>query len=63
VRSFRLNFEVNALIFEGRAVAELKRSFEQDLAQSQLVDAERFHARSFWRRAAEGGARLLSPLL
>jgi cardiolipin synthase len=63
VRSFRLNFEVNALIYGGSAVADLKRSFEDDLALSQLVDAERFHARSFWRRAAEGGARLLSPIL
>jgi len=63
VRSFRLNFEVNALIYGGSAVADLKRSFENDLAESRLIDAKRFHARSFWRRAAEGGARLLSPLL
>ncbi len=63
VRSFRLNFEVNALLYGGNAVAELRRTFEDDLAQGQLVDAKLFHARSFWRRAAEGGARLLSPLL
>jgi cardiolipin synthase A/B len=63
VRSFRLNFEVNALIYGGGAVESLKRSFESDLAESELIDAKRFGTRSFWPRAAEGAARLLSPLL
>jgi cardiolipin synthase len=63
VRSFRLNFEINALIYGGSAVEALKRSFESDLAESERVDPERFRTRPFWWRAAEGSARLFSPLL
>jgi cardiolipin synthase len=63
VRSFRLNFEVNALLYGGPEVLQLADIFEQDLARSQRLDPIAFGQRSFWERAVEGGARLLSPIL
>ena len=63
VRSFRLNFEVNGLLYGGPEVERLSEAFERDLAVGQRLDPAHFRARSLWRRAAEGGARLLSPLL
>ncbi len=63
VRSFRLNFEVNGLIYGGPAVLRLAEIFEGDLAVSRRLDPEQFRRRSIWNRAAEGGARLLSPIL
>ncbi|MHB1846726.1 MAG: cardiolipin synthase [Deltaproteobacteria bacterium] len=63
VRSFRLNFEVNGLLYGGPAVARLQAIFETDLAAAARLDPDRFRRRSIWQKAAEGGARLLSPLL
>jgi cardiolipin synthase len=63
VRSFRLNFEVNALLYGQPEVRQLAAAFEKDLTQSKLIDAQQFRDRSVWVKAAEGGARLLSPIL
>jgi len=63
VRSFRLNFEVTALLYDPEAIRPLQASFERDVAQSELVDPRRFGERPFFVRAVEGFARLLSPLL
>ncbi len=63
VRSFRLNFEVNGLLYGGPEVSRLSDIFEQDLARSRRLDPATFSRRSLWERAAEGGARLLSPVL
>ncbi len=63
VRSFRLNFEVNGLLYGGTAVARLGEIFERDLAAGTRLDPDRFGRRSLWQKAAEGGARLLSPIL
>ena len=63
VRSFRLNFEVNALLYGQAEVQQLAQAFENDLGQSKSIDARQFRERSLWVKAAEGGARLLSPIL
>ncbi len=63
VRSFRLNFEVTALLYGPETVGPLQASFERDIARSELVDPRRFGERPFMMRALEGFARLLSPLL
>ncbi|HUB10166.1 MAG TPA: cardiolipin synthase [Myxococcales bacterium] len=63
VRSFRLNFEVNALLYGGPEVERLGAIFERDLAAGRRLDPEAFGRRSLFIKAAEGGARLLSPIL
>jgi cardiolipin synthase len=61
-RSFRLNFEVIAVLYGGPCVAELARAFEVDLAHA--TRQERREARSpFLQRLVASAARLLAPQL
>lgn len=62
-RSFRLNFEVVALVYGKTLSAELAAAFEKDLSDAkQITVASRLRMR-LPERLFEGGARLLSPLL
>lgn len=63
LRSFRLNFEVHALIGDRYTARSLERSFLTDLGQTREVTLEAWRARSLHLRVAEGAARLVSPLL
>ncbi len=63
IRSFRLNFELGALIVD-RAFAEgLAERFRQDLKSSREVTQTEIARRSFPTRLRNHAARLLSPLL
>ncbi|MCB9728620.1 MAG: cardiolipin synthase [Deltaproteobacteria bacterium] len=63
IRSFRLNFELNAFVFGTRVSRELASQFLEDLAHALPVDAEAHRAPPYVRRLILSGARLLSPLL
>lgn len=62
-RSFRLNFEITAIVADGRFVEEVAAMFENDLRSSRRVTPEDLAARSFWRRAFSRGAHLWAPIL
>lgn len=62
-RSFDLNFEVNAIVYDTGLAGELRRQFYEDLEWSDPVDAAEWNRRPMHRRFAERVARLLSPLL
>jgi len=62
-RSFRLNFEVTAMIVDGAFAAEMQRMFEADFAHSVELDPAELEHQSFWRRLGVGLARLASPVL
>jgi cardiolipin synthase len=62
-RSFRLDFEVTALIYETAFAQRLERDFVQDLRDSEEVLPEVFGQRSLWERTRESIARLFAPLL
>lgn len=62
-RSFNLNFEVNALVYDEPLTCKLEKDFWGDLSQSTQIDIERFRERPMRRRMLESVARLLSPLL
>lgn len=62
-RSFRLNFEVTAVIYGKHHADELAEQFRHDVQSSkEIKKRSREHVPLHWR-AAEAGARLLSPLL
>ena len=63
LRSFRLNFEVHALVHDADLAAQLEQSFERDLSQSRLVDLAEWRRRGARLRIYEGASRLVSPLL
>lgn len=62
-RSFRLDFEVGAVVYDEAAVRELTDQFEQDLARAERWDLARLEQQPWWQRALDRSARLLSPFL
>jgi cardiolipin synthase len=62
-RSLLLNFEVNALIYAPKAVAELEEQFKRDLETSIRLEPRAFAERPLSGRLAENACRLLSPVL
>ncbi len=63
LRSFNLNFEVNALIYDRDVVKRLENDFAADIKDSILIDYEDWINRGYWTRFKESFARLLSPVL
>jgi cardiolipin synthase len=63
LRSFRLNFEVHALVHDATTAARLRETFESDAASCRRVDAAEWARRSWTLKLREGAARLVSPLL
>jgi len=62
-RSFEINFEINALIYDEGKTKELKSHFEEDLKDCTSLDLERWMERSKWCKLQESFARLWAPLL
>ena len=62
-RSFRLNFELAALVYGAALTDQLARAFVDDLAQARPVALADLDRQSFRRRLGQASARLLSPLL
>jgi cardiolipin synthase len=62
-RSFRLNFEITALVGDSTFVGEVEEMLEADFAASRPVGPEEFSSRPFWFRLAARVARLTSPVL
>lgn len=63
IRSFKLNFETNALIYNPGYAKRLKEIFEEDLEHSTEITLESLERRPLWERAWEPVARLFSPVL
>ncbi len=62
-RSFRLNFEVAALLFDEQANRELATAFTTDLESCRELTATDLERQGFWTRLGQASARLVSPLL
>ena len=63
VRSFKLNFEANAIIYDGREACRLEEIFEKDMENCHELTQELYEQRSLWIRFRESIARLLSDIL
>jgi cardiolipin synthase len=62
-RSFRLNFEVTAVLYGKDHANELAAQFSRDLEKANEIDRHTRAGLPFGSRVAEAGARVLSPLL
>ena len=62
-RSFQLNFEVNAIVYDPAFSEELRKTFFADLKHAEQLDAKLWNDRSFMQQLPEKLARLLSPAL
>ncbi|WP_010648466.1 cardiolipin synthase [Oceanobacillus massiliensis] len=63
VRSFRLNFEVNAFVYDSGIAERLVQSFEEDIMLSTQMTKKLYKQRSIGIRFKESLSRLISPVL
>lgn len=63
VRSFRLNFEVNAFLYSEDIAQKLVNEFEKDMILSSQLTWPLYKQRSLWIRFKESIARLIAPIL
>lgn len=63
IRSFDLNFEVNAVIYDKKIASELVSQFAIDLESSEQITLERWSRRPFYRKLIEKVLHLFSALM
>ncbi len=63
IRSFALNFEVNAVIYNEGMAGRMREIFEEDLKVSKQITKNLYMSRTLLIRFKEQVCRLLSPLL
>lgn len=63
IRSFELNFEVNAFIFDKDINVQLVEDFYKDVESSTEITLEDYQKRGLHVKFKEGISRLLSPIL
>lgn len=63
VRSFQLNFEVNAFLYDKLIAESLVQAFEYDISLSTQMTKRLYQQRSIGIRFKESISRLLSPIL
>ena len=63
IRSFSLNFEISAFIYDCGFAQRLEQDFHQDLADSEEIELSEYILRPLSNRIKESSARLFSPLL
>lgn len=62
-RSFELNFEVNAVIYDNHTAEEMTKIFYRDLEDARKIDPEQWEKRAQYKQLPEKLSRLLSPLM
>lgn len=63
IRSFALNFEVNAVVYDKEKAQEMENLFKEDLQHCRQITRDYYAGRSLKIRLKEQVCRLLSPLL
>jgi cardiolipin synthase len=63
VRSFRLNFELIALIYDRPIVLQLEALFEDDASRAREISESEWEKRGIGARLMESVGRLMAPLL
>ena len=63
IRSFKLNFEVNAFIYDDRIAKNGEEQFMVDIQSSEEITKETYDNRSFSLKIKESLIRLVSPIL
>jgi cardiolipin synthase len=63
IRSFSINYELNAVFYSEQVAKQLEADFERDLTYCKEFDPEEYRKRGTVARFRDSVARLLSPLL
>ena len=62
-RSYRLNFEITAVVFDTDFAASVERMFVDDFALSRIMEENEYDNKSFLFKLAVHTARLAAPVL
>jgi cardiolipin synthase len=62
-RSFDLNFEVNAIVYDSGIAGELREIFYEDIKNAEKIDEKAWRNRPVYKQFLEKTAKLVSPLL
>lgn len=62
-RSFELNFEVNAIVYDGGIGKKMRDLFREDLQNAEKIDKDQWLNRPWYVQLPEKIARLFSPVL
>ncbi len=63
IRSFSINYELNALVYDAAVAAEVEAGYERDRAKCRRFDPEAYREGPRLPRFRDSVARLVSPLL
>ena len=63
LRSFMLNFEINAFIYDKQVIDVMTKDFLEDMNNSEELNIKDFNNRSMTQKLKESIARLFSPIL
>ena len=63
IRSFKLNFEINAFVYDKFVASTLTDNFKEDLKKCHEITQARYDSRSTIIKLKESISRLLSPIL
>lgn len=63
IRSFELNFEANAFIYDSKFSNLLRNDFLKDVKDSKLLTKEDISKQGFWLNLVQQFSRLLTPIL
>ena len=63
IRSFSINYELNAVLYDAGLAQELEAAFDRDLADCRRFEAEEYARGPALSRFRDSASRLLSPLL
>ncbi len=63
LRSFALNYEANAFVYDQPTAKQLETIFDQDLARSTELTVSEYARRGWWQRVKQSFARRLAPWL
>lgn len=62
-RSFDIDFEINAVLYDRATAQQLIDHFNDDKSNSKYIDPEEWHSRSFYDKFKESVARVFGPVL
>ncbi len=63
IRSFKLNFEANAFMYDPKVAEQIIATIKNDLKDARELDEEYFNQQSSWKKFRQLASRLISPIL
>ncbi|MBF7114684.1 cardiolipin synthase [Pediococcus pentosaceus] len=63
IRSFKLNFEANAFMYDPKVTEQIIATIKNDLKDARELDEEYFKQQSSWKKFRQLASRLISPIL